>query len=84
MLNMSTAVRIQLPTALSFFTSTFKGKHLALDVSTFARNERTLLLQLVSRLCQNEDGIQNKALYKLFFDEVHFMIESSEKWKSIT
>ena len=42
------------------------GNHLALDVSTFAWNERTLLLSLVGKLCANADDSHNKTLHKYF------------------
>ena len=55
------------------------GNHLALDVSTFANNERTLLLHLVSDLCAYTDGSHNKLLHKSFFEDVHSMIDQSER-----
>ena len=36
------------------------GNHLALDVSSFYQIERTLLLQLVAKLCANQHGSMNK------------------------
>ena len=40
------------------------GNHLALDISTFANNERTLLLIIVCDSCANIDGSFNKLLCK--------------------
>ena len=62
------------------------GNHLALDVSSFACNERTLSLSLTSNLCPNSDGSHNKMLHNSFFDEVQSMIKQIEaleinKWK---
>ena len=68
------------------------GHHLALDVSTFANNERTLILRLVSDLCSNPDRSHNKLLHESFFEDVHSMIDQSErvvinlwkeKWKCV-
>ena len=55
------------------------GNHFALDASTFAHNERTLLLTLVSQLCTNGDGSHNKGLYNQFFDDVRSTVKATEK-----
>ena len=55
------------------------GHHLDLDVSTFAHNERTLFLYLISQLCANVDGSHSKTLHKSFFIEAHSMIETSKR-----
>ena len=55
------------------------GNHLALDACTFAHNERSLSLHLVTTLCINPDGSHNKISYTSFFEKVHSIIESSEK-----
>ena len=55
------------------------GNYLALDVLTFVHNERTLLLRLVSKLCQNKDHSHNKTMYKSFFENVQEMTANLEK-----
>ena len=47
------------------------GNHLALDVSTFAHNERTLLFKLVTQLCTNVDSSHDTNMYKSFFNDIH-------------
>ena len=54
------------------------GHHSALDVSTFAQNERTLLLRLISGLCTNADKSQNIKLQKSFFTEALVTIDENE------
>ena len=54
------------------------GNHLALDVSTFAYDERALLLNLVSYPYENVDGSHNNILCESFFDEVQSMVKTSE------
>ena len=55
------------------------GHGLALDFSTFANDERTLLLRLVCDLSANTDGSHNELLHKSFFEDVHSMINQSER-----
>lgn len=57
------------------------GNHLALDIFSFARNSRTLLLLLVSELCQNKDNSCNKSARKYFFENAQLMITNLEKIK---
>ena len=63
------------------------GHHLALDVITFAHNERALLLRLVSNLCTNIDDSHNKLSHNYFFEDVHSMMHQSgrveiDAWKN--
>ena len=62
------------------------GNYLALDASTFAYDERTLLLKLVSHLCENVDASHNKILCKSFFNGTQSIVKKSEaieviKWR---
>ena len=63
------------------------GHHSTLDVSTFAYNERTLLLRMISESCTNADKSQNRKLCESFFTEALVMIDENENvevmhWKT--
>lgn len=43
---------------------------MSLDAASYCQNERTLLLQLISDLCKNDNNSHNKKLRKSFFEDV--------------
>ena len=55
------------------------SNHLTLDVSSFAHNERTLFINLLSRLCCNPNNSYNKEKYNNFFEDVQSMSELSNR-----
>ena len=55
------------------------GNHLTLDASAFLHDERALLLNLLSKICENPDGSHNKILCKSFFVKFPSVLEKSER-----
>ena len=82
------------PIELYFSLNRYLGGYdLALNISTSACNKRTLLLNLVTKLCKNNDKSYNKILCKLFFNNTQKIItilETNEinrlknKWSTLT